>query len=437
MSSAGHAETGVRKFIREFKGKASPFLRWAFPTVVLLTTIAAGVLAGCGGTPQEGQLSDEELQSASWQKIVESARGTTVYWTHWRGDPAINKYTDEYVARQMKELYGITLVTVGGQGPDIVNTTLLEKQAGTTEGKIDVVWINGETFNQMRSADLLFGPFTETLPNFALVDTADPIINYDFEKPIDGYECPWGNVQLSLIYNSQKISDPPRTIPALKEWIIAHPGKFTYDVSFTGVTFLKGLLYGLNGGPGPFQGGFDSATYAQRSTVLWEYLNAIKPYLWRNGETYPEDVAKMHSLFANGEIWFTMSNNDAEVDNKILQGVLPPYARGSVLEEGTIANTHYQAIPFNAPNKAGALVLINFLISPEAQFEKLKPEVWADGTVLDVERLPAEWQAKFAAVPGRKAAMPRAEIRKYAVPEVNARYHERILEDWRTQVLKK
>ena len=391
---------------------------------------------GCGddsGTPSSNTV---DLDTASWEQIVKSARGTTVYWMHWRGDPAINKYTDEYVARLMKERYDIHVVTMNGQGAEIVNRTLLDKQSGVKEGDVDAVWINGETYNQMRTAELLYGPFTSLLPNFSLVDTTDPIIKYDFEKPIDGYEAPWGRVQLSLIYNSEKISDPPRTIPALKEWIMANPGKFTYDDSFTGVTFIKTLMYGLNGGPEPFQGGFDSAVYESRMQVVWDFLNEIKPYLWRQGKTYPEDVAQLHTLFANSEVLFTMSNNDAEVDNKILQGILPPWSRGLVLEEGTIANTHYQAIPFNASNKAGALVLINFLLSPEAQYEKMKPEVWADGTVLDINKLDDQWKERFNTVPGRVAAMPREEIRKYAVPEVDARYHDRILEDWRTNVLK-
>lgn len=399
--------------------------------------LTAVLLGGCGNGSEVPELSDESLATATWDEIVEHAKGTTVYWRHWRGDPAINAYTDEFVAKRMKELYDIEIVTIGAQGPEIVNAALLDKQSGVDLGSTDIVWINGETYNQMRKAGLLYGPFTGMLPNFSLVDTNDPIIKYDFEQPIGGFEAPWGSVQLSLIYNSDKITDPPRSIPALKEWIKANPGKFTYDISFTGVTFIKSLMYGLNGGPEPFQGGFDSSTYEKRIQAVWDYLNEIEPYLWHKGETYPEDVAQLHSLFANGEIWFTMSNNDAEVDNKILQGILPESSRGLVLEEGTIANTHYQAIPFNAPNKAGALVLINFLLSPEAQFEKLKPEVWADGTVLDVSRLSEEWREKFENVPGRVAAIPRAEIRKYAVPEVDARYHERILEDWRANVLKK
>jgi hypothetical protein len=36
---------------------------------------------------------------------------------------------------------------------------------------------------------------------------------------------------------------------------------------------------------------------------------------------FPENVAQVHQLFSNGELWFTMSNNDAEVDSKIAEGL--------------------------------------------------------------------------------------------------------------------
>src|SRR5690606_27668971 len=105
----------------------------------------------------------------------------------------------------------------------------------------------------------------------------------------------------------------------------------------------------------------------------------------------------MHRLFANNEIDFSMSNNQNDVINKVRQGVLPPSARAMVLRDGTIANAHYVGIPFNAPNPAGAMVVANLLLSPEAQLEKLKPEVWADGTVLDPTRVPESWRTSFGA----------------------------------------
>jgi putative spermidine/putrescine transport system substrate-binding protein len=393
---------------------------------------------GCSKKPDEILLSDDALKSASWSEIETVARGTEVYWMHWRGDPAINHYTDDYVAAEMLRRYGIKVITVSGQGTEIFSRLITDKQSGKlSEGQVDLIWINGETFHQLRTADLLYGSFAAQLPNYKFVDSENPIIALDFEQPTGGYECPWGNVQFTLIYNSEKIPNPPHTFEALREWIKANPNRFTYDQQFTGVTFMKSLLYSLSGGVETFQGKFDSTLYRKKSQLLWAYLNNIKPYLWRRGEVYPENVAKLHSLFANGEIDFTMSNNDAEVDNKILQGTLPKSARALAIIDGTIANTHYQAIPFNAAHKAAALVLCNFLISSEAQYEKSKPEVWADGTVLKMASLPLEWQQKFASIPNRVAALPRDSIRQYAKPEIRPEYHERILEEWRKEVLKK
>ncbi|HZV12912.1 MAG TPA: ABC transporter substrate-binding protein, partial [Candidatus Kapabacteria bacterium] len=278
-------------------------------TIAAKILLSALVLLACCGKQGTRTLTDAQLQTASWDDILRAARGTTVYWMHWRGDPAINKYVDEFVMKRMAELYGVTVVPIDGQGSAIYSKLLLDKQAGVSaNGKIDVVWINGETFHQLRQSGLLYGPFAQRLPNYQYVDTDNPIIKYDFEQPTDGYESPWGSVQFALIYNSEKVPDPPRTIPALKQWIIAHPGRFTYDASFTGVTFMKTLLYGLSGGVAQFQGKYDSALYAQKIQLVWNFLNDLKPYLWKEGKTYPENVAKLHSLFANQEVYFTMSD---------------------------------------------------------------------------------------------------------------------------------
>jgi ABC-type uncharacterized transport system YnjBCD substrate-binding protein len=142
----------------------------------------------------------------------------------------------------------------------------------------------------------------------------------------------------------------------------------------------------------------------------------------------------MHRLFANAEIDVSMSNNQHDVINKIRQGVLPPTSRAVLLRDGTIANAHYVGIPFNAPNAAGAMVVANLLLSPEAQYEKLRPEVWADGTVLDVARVPEPWRSRFAALAADPRALPADSLVRYARPEVAPAYHERLQADWRAWV---
>ena len=102
--------------------------------------------------------------------------------------------------------------------------------------------------------------------------------------------------------------------------------------------------------------------------------------------------------------------------------------------DGTIANAHYVGIPFDAPNVAGALVVANFLLSPEAQLQKTRPDVWGDGTVLSQTRLSEQWRAQFKAIAADAYALSPDSLAKYAVPEVAHRYHERLSADWRAHV---
>ncbi len=374
-------------------------------------------------------------RTASWPEIEKEARGQTVTWVMWQGDPYINAYVQGWVAPRLLAQHGVTLRAVSGQGNLIVSALMTEKEAGKTESETDMMWINGETFYQLRQIDALFGPFTGRLPHAALIDFENPFIKFDFQQEVKGFECPWGNVQLALIYNQERVPDPPRTRAALLDWVRAHPGRFTFDNSFTGMTLLKSWLIDIAGGPAALAGPFDAAKYKTHAPGLWAYLGALKPHLWKKGETYPASVSELHRLFASGEVDFTMSNNDGEVDNKIVAGLLPETSRAYVFDSGTIQNTHYLGITKNARHLAGALVAVNFLISPEAQFEKAKPAVWGDGTILAEGRLPAPWPRHFRDIPERRYSPKRADIQKQALMELAPEYMIRLFEDFRTHVL--
>lgn len=395
-------------------------------------------LIGCGdgpnpSTPSAGGNAAIWAESHPWDEVVDAARGTDVLWRMWRGDPSINAYIDGWVAPELEARYGIRLRAVDAQGPDIVNQLVVERETRAL-GFADLVWINGETFHQLRSEALLQGPWAHRIPNAALIDSTSATILFDFEQPIDGWESPWGRVQFALIYDEARTSEPPRTVAELGSWIRANPGRFTHDQGFTGVALLKGILYAKSGGHEPFAGGFDEAAYAEGSERLFSWLEALTPAFWRGGGAYPAGVAELHRMFANQEVDFSFSYNENEVVTKVRQGIFPPSARATILRDASIANTHYVAIPFNAPNPAGAMVVANFLLSPEAQLRKADPSVWGDGSVLSTDRLPSLWQTRFEELEADPRAIPRDTLDRYARPEVNPTYHERILEDWRRRI---
>ncbi len=407
------------------------------PGVPVLGSLLLGLAAGaaaCGPSPHApGRLTAPELARLPWDSVAALARGTEVTWRMWRGDPAINAYVDGWVAPHLRERYGIRLTAVEGRGAELVNQLVVEREA-RAGGGADLVWINGETFRNLRAEGLLQGPWAHVLPSAAWVDSASAIVMRDFEQELEGFESPWGRVQFALIYDSLRTPDPPRSVEELGRWILAHPGRFTHDQAFTGMTFLKTLMYALGGGVSSFQGGFREDSYQAGRGQALQWLGRHAPAFWREGAAYPAGVAELHRLFANGEVDFSMSNNENEAVTKARQGVLPPTARPLLLRDGTIANAHYLGIPFNAPNPAGAMVAADFLLSPEAQLEKQRPAVWGDGSVLDLQSLPVEWRERFRALEEDPRSLPGDSLSRYALPEVAPEYHERLTEDWRRSV---
>jgi putative thiamine transport system substrate-binding protein len=346
----------------------------------------------------------------SWTDILAEARGQTVYWNAWGGDEQINAYIawvgDEVRRRHQIELVHVKLTDTA----EAVARVVAEKAAGRTDdGSVDLIWLNGENFAAMKSEKLLFGPFVRQLPNFQYVDAiGKPTTLVDFTIPTDGLEAPWGMAQFVLLHDTAVVAEPPRSIPALLDWAKAHPGRFTYPAppDFIGSTFLKQVLIELTPDPDVLQRPVATADFAAVTAPLWNWLEEIRPYLWRKGETFPASGPALHQLLDDGEVDLSMAFNPAEASSLINAGRLPRSVRTFILKAGTIGNTHFVAIPFNAAHKAGAMVVADFLMSPEAQAHKQDPRVWGDGTVLDLDALDSADRARFDGLPRGVATLP-------------------------------
>jgi putative thiamine transport system substrate-binding protein len=108
---------------------------------------------------------------------------------------------------------------------------------------------------------------------------------------------------------------------------------------------------------------------------------------------------------------------------------LPETARTFVLDRGTIGNTHFVAIPYNANAREGAMVVADFLMSPEAQARKENPEFWGDNTVLAMDKLDAAGTKLFDELPRGAATLAPGEL-GLTLPEPHPGWMTRIEEAW-------
>lgn len=410
---------------------------------VLVPTLMALSLAACSTANDNGESIDSDgLLTADWQQVIDESAGQEVNMYMWGGSDSINRYLDDWVAPRIKEQYDVTLKRVPmNDAQDIINQLLDEKLANKTGGSMDIIWINGENFKAAKDNELLWGDFTGQLPNFNdFVDQEAPEIAEDFGEPVDGLEAPWGKAQFVFVHDDNKSPNPPASMEELAEWVKENPGQFTYPAlpDFTGSAFVRHVLYETTGGYEQYQvPAEDIDDLQQRLEPMWQYLNDIEPYLWREGETYPESLAKQDQLYASGEIGMTMSYDPALAASEVLKGRFPQSTRTFLLENGTLANTHFLSIPFNSSDKAGALVAINELLSPEAQTAKLSPENWGDLSSLDLDKLPPEAQQAMNRVDMGTATLPLAELESKQLPELSADYIDIIEKGWMENVAKK
>lgn len=379
----------------------------------------------------------DDPDPSNWDAVVEEARGETVYFNAWGGSENINAYL-EWAGAQIKDRHGVKLVHVKlDDTANAVAKVVAEKAAGRDDaGTVDLIWINGENFASMKRQGLLLAPgWAQDLPNWQYVDVENkPTILTDFTIPTDGQESPWGMAKLVFFYDSARTekSALPMSADELLEWAKANPGRFSYPQppDFIGSSFLKQVLSEKVADRSVLLEPVEEASFDEIAQPLFDYLDQLHPVMWRSGGAYPQNYPAMRQLLADGELEIIFAFNPAEASSAIANGELPDTVRSFTFPGGTLSNTHFVAIPYNAAAKAGALVLANFLISPEAQARKQDPQVWGDPTVLDVAGLPASDKAAFDALELGIATLQPEELGP-ALDEPHPTWMERLETEWK------
>lgn len=401
--------------------------RFARTAVAVVASLALSAsLFGCAGGSASSSASTEadaaSIDYSDWDAVLEAAKGQTVTFYGWGGSEPRNTWIESSLVPALKEKYDITLDLVGMDINDILTQLSGDKQAGSEEGTIDFIWINGENFYTAKENGYLWGPFTDYLPNFVdYVDATSPEVEYDFGSPTEGYEAPYGKTQMEMWVNSEAVSTPPTTVEEFKAFCETNPGKVTYPQpgDFTGTAFISCLISGVIGAD-EFEklSMMDDPTTEEVKAIVepgLEYLRSLNPSLWNEGKTFPADSTTMGTMYADGEVIMNMGYGDPQA--LVDAGTLPASTKPFIFDTGTVGNSNFMAIAYNAPHKAAALVAINEIMSPEMQLEQY--EALGNLTVLDMAKLPAADQEAFDEVKLGASQLPSADLLEHRVTEAS------------------
>ena len=265
---------------------STPSSRSLWIALLLLLSLVA---AACGstdstatGAADDGGDTDEasgdsDAGADDWEAVLAAADGQTVQLWMWGGDTVLNSYIEDTVAPIVAE-QGVTLEQVRIDATsDGIDQIVSEAEAGTDDGSVDLIWVNGSNFSQAKDAGLWAEDWVSGLPNYSLLDQDDPTLFNDFGVPTDGQEAPWSRAAFTF---ATTMEDAPTSFEELAEWVAANPGRFTYPAppDFTGSAFVR------------------QAVQALGEEEAFALLAEMEPNLWNGGE-HPVDEAELNTLF--------------------------------------------------------------------------------------------------------------------------------------------
>lgn len=414
---------------------------------VLLAAVLVFGLAACKNSDEgketknnasQTEGKDGDIQDMSFEELKDAAKGSTVTFYGWGGDELLNKWLDDVFAPVMKEKYDITMERVPMDIDQILSQLSGELQANEEEGSIDMIWINGENFQSAKENNMLYGPFVDKLPNVQeYVDTKSEDVTLDFAFPIEGYEAPYGKAQLVLIADTAVTPELPKNTDELLEFVKENKGKVTYPAlpDFTGSVFVRNIIFDICGVEQFLDMEADKETVKAAIEPALDYLRQLNPYLWNEGKTFPDSSATLDNMFSDGEVVLNVTYDAFSTSVRIADGTYTDTTQSFQFDKGTIGNTNFMAIAQNSPNKAGAMVAINEMISPQIQADRY--DTLKILPVVDYEKLTDQQKEAFDKVDLGKGNIPQEELLSKRLPEMPAKLVPVIEEIWLEEVVGK
>lgn len=399
-------------------------------TLICIWTLVVLLLSGC---TVMGPKVNENIDSKEWKLLLESGSKTKVVIYHDIDDPEFEKWLEKRYVPAIKETYGLSCEIKYRSFNEYFEKLNQEKLTETSIGTVDLLMFKHSYFPKLMSQKLLYGPYVNKLDNHFNYQNLEDLENiYCNGIKNNNYAALFGRDQLILQFDEDVMSEAPTTLDDLRKYLITTNRKFTYiDPSIkTGRDFINSV-FATNIGYEKLLQIKNKQELKTKAAGAIAYLNSIEPYML--GEL-PKSQEELDGMFVKGQTNFGMTETlDHTSKSSRIDGI-PAGAKAFTVNPGTTGSAYYAVIPWNAPNKAGAMLAVNVLLSPEVQATKYKPSEWGNLPGIDSNMLEGEVQKNFRKVSLKRNDLKEDVLLKSRIPEVPDAISNMIYEVWMEEV---
>lgn len=369
--------------------------------------VAAAAALSIGGS---AVAAEADYLSISWDKVTEAAKAESgVIFYSWWGEEFWRDAGKDFEAR-----YGVPVnVIIGDRAANIAKVVAESSQA---QGTIDVLHVGGVEVKALLDAKALYGPLKGVIPDSDKLDPKLFAVQEGFAH--NGYLVPVYRNQVGILYDPEKVPNPPQSWAEFTAWLDANPGQFAFNdptKGGSGQAFVQTVLLNTLGAPEKYAGDteMDQAKVADWGKV-WEWLNA-------NEDKFTITASNNDSIdrVNQGEVAMAAAWDD-DTSIALSKGTLFKRAKLYVPDMGLPGGGDTLGIPVNAPNKAAALLFISYLTEADTQ-KKMNAVLGSYLARTDIV--------------GESALLPEEQRQKNGVAWLPGPYKKYYIEQFVTQVL--
>lgn len=318
------------------------------------------------------------------------------------GNQHMVDYVKTYLAPKFEAMHPGVKVKVVGTGPgDAGSHKIMEKlsaqnSSGLTAWDIDVAVVHQKIGGELVEGGLLSKYRADiSTGNLATRDSAKNALGVN----VDGYVMPMFHSQTAIAYNSEFVSNPPKSYDELIKWTQKNPKAFGYNGiknGMSGVSFVTGWIYAY----GSDANKLSTAPYEKEMAASWDNAFASLKEFNKNITFTPGNAGTLDML-NRGEIFMGPVWVDMFYSWKA-QGKIPPSLKLSLIAPGMPGQPMYYVTPTKASHPKLAREFIELATSPEIQAEGIvKRFNWYPG--IDAEHVKskldnATWEKLFAEI---------------------------------------